>query len=315
MPRRTLTCAVCSKPMPVGTGSLPQGQATCQPCRRERAGLEPGRQRASRHKPICEVGGQMPCRRCGRPFTRAFAHQMLCQNPCRRLKSGTNSAASPSVRGYGSAHQAERVSRLSAMQDGDPCARCGGQMFHGQALDLDHTDDRTGYLGLSHASCNRSSTGALRHVRHEAVCDHCGVPYLTRWSEQKFCSVPCVRASRQPREPKPVIAVQLDLRVCPTCGTLHQRPRFCSNDCSRGSWRIGRKTPLTKWVVAFLVEHGPTFSADVRAAAVAAGYDAESVPKARKRSGAGSVVIYGNDGNTLGAVWSAPRGAIAGLAA
>jgi hypothetical protein len=28
-------------------------------------------------------------------------------------------------------------------------------MFMGQALDLDHNDSRTGYLGLAHRSCNR----------------------------------------------------------------------------------------------------------------------------------------------------------------
>lgn len=36
------------------------------------------------------------------------------------------------------------------------CARCGNQIKPGQAWDLDHSNDRTGYLGPSHAGCNRS---------------------------------------------------------------------------------------------------------------------------------------------------------------
>jgi hypothetical protein len=42
-----------------------------------------------------------------------------------------------------------------ARRPGQPCARCGLPMYVTQDLDLDHTDDRTGYLGLSHRSCNR----------------------------------------------------------------------------------------------------------------------------------------------------------------
>jgi hypothetical protein len=38
---------------------------------------------------------------------------------------------------------------------GQPCARCGLPMYVTQLLDLDHTDDRAGYLGLSHRACNR----------------------------------------------------------------------------------------------------------------------------------------------------------------
>jgi hypothetical protein len=32
-------------------------------------------------------------------------------------------------------------------------------MLAGQALDLDHTDDRRGYKGFSHAECNRRAAG------------------------------------------------------------------------------------------------------------------------------------------------------------
>lgn len=42
-----------------------------------------------------------------------------------------------------------------ARRPGQPCARCGLPMYVSQLLDLDHTDDRAGYLGLSHRACNR----------------------------------------------------------------------------------------------------------------------------------------------------------------
>jgi len=67
-------------------------------------------------------------------------------------------ARSTTERGYGYQHRKARTAALKALRDGDPCSRCGGPMFHGQQLDLDHTDDRSGYLGLAHAGpCNRSA--------------------------------------------------------------------------------------------------------------------------------------------------------------
>jgi hypothetical protein len=38
------------------------------------------------------------------------------------------------------------------------CARCGEFIQAGAAFDLDHTDDRSGYLGASHQACNRRGT-------------------------------------------------------------------------------------------------------------------------------------------------------------
>lgn len=70
----------------------------------------------------------------------------------RRRSKGTTA-----TRGYGAAHQAQRRQALAALTPGQPCPRCGHSMWPGQALDLDHTDDRATYLGLAHAKCNRAA--------------------------------------------------------------------------------------------------------------------------------------------------------------
>jgi hypothetical protein len=51
---------------------------------------------------------------------------------------------------------------------GMPCARCGRLMMPGQALDLDHRDHRSGYLGFSHRACNRAAGGRLGNDRRRA---------------------------------------------------------------------------------------------------------------------------------------------------
>jgi hypothetical protein len=62
--------------------------------------------------------------------------------------------ASTTERGYGYEHQALRRALLPGAY-GQPCRHCGETMQPGQPLDLDHTDDRTGYRGMAHATCNR----------------------------------------------------------------------------------------------------------------------------------------------------------------
>jgi len=73
--------------------------------------------------------------------------------------------AGSTARGYGPAHQKLRKQLLARWRPGDPCARCGWPMLYRwliypdgrkvSAIDLGHTDDRTGYTGLEHRNCNR----------------------------------------------------------------------------------------------------------------------------------------------------------------
>jgi hypothetical protein len=64
------------------------------------------------------------------------------------------------ARGYGATHRTTRRALLPTAY-GSPCTRCGRLILVGDAIDLDHTDDRTAYLGFAHATCNRSAGATL----------------------------------------------------------------------------------------------------------------------------------------------------------
>lgn len=66
-----------------------------------------------------------------------------------RKQSGSTTA-----RGYGYSHQQLRQALLPYAY-GQRCHHCGNTMQPGQPLDLDHTEDRAGYRGMAHATCNR----------------------------------------------------------------------------------------------------------------------------------------------------------------
>jgi hypothetical protein len=64
-------------------------------------------------------------------------------------------------RGYGELHKLERKKWSRLVDAGQACCvRCGGFVAPGTRWDLDHTDDRTGYLGVSHSTCNRSAAAS-----------------------------------------------------------------------------------------------------------------------------------------------------------
>jgi hypothetical protein len=65
-------------------------------------------------------------------------------------------------RGYGTSHQQLRAAWAPRVAAGRAhCARCGQPIKPTDVWDLDHRDDRGGYLGPSHRKCNRGR-GFLR---------------------------------------------------------------------------------------------------------------------------------------------------------
>ena len=64
------------------------------------------------------------------------------------------------LRGYGSVHDARRRQVAPLVAAGNvTCVRCGYPIRPRERWHLDHTDDRKGYLGVSHAYCNLSAAG------------------------------------------------------------------------------------------------------------------------------------------------------------
>lgn len=68
--------------------------------------------------------------------------------------------ANTTARGYGYLHQQERKKWEPKVKAGGvKCARCKEPIDPDADWHLDHNDDRTGYIGPSHASCNLTVGG------------------------------------------------------------------------------------------------------------------------------------------------------------
>jgi hypothetical protein len=71
---------------------------------------------------------------------------------------------STAARGYGYEHRRIRRALLASLVPGTPCPHCHEPMHPSMALDLDHTEDRSGYRGLAHRSCNRRAGAHKRNA-------------------------------------------------------------------------------------------------------------------------------------------------------
>jgi hypothetical protein len=107
-------------------------------------------------------------------------------------------------RGYGLEHQQERKRWASIVAAGQAvCTRCKQPIAPGANWHLDHTNDRLGYLGVAHASCNIRAANELRAARARA--------YVQALQGQALDGLPDVatnggaRVGPRPRFPDPQV--------------------------------------------------------------------------------------------------------------
>lgn len=156
---RTMRCAACGGDMWRAPSSRPEGIATCRACQRRAWGLPP-EMSVNAAKAAGLLGSPkrdlvVACRRCDRPLAAPSRVRRYCSDECsRKARNARGSGkASPTKRGYGYAHQLLRAELLPQAY-GKLCHLCDQVMGEGDDLHLDHTEDRSGYRGMTHAACN-----------------------------------------------------------------------------------------------------------------------------------------------------------------
>lgn len=103
-----------------------------------------------------------PCLDCGTPTDRAGSRCARCASARNRTKDAAR--GNRHQRGYGAGHDRTREDWQPRVEAGlVNCARCGQVIQPGLEWHLDHTDDRSGYLGPSHKRCNLSAAGKAAH--------------------------------------------------------------------------------------------------------------------------------------------------------
>lgn len=237
--RRVKVCAACGCELGHRANAT-DGPSYCRSCRAR--GAARVRQPAGT---CCECGAPKPSAR--------HVYCVTCRKKQRNAPGGKHPPGSSALLGYGRRHRKQRLAALASFRFGDPCARCGQPMLDPpEKLDLDHTDDRTGYLGLSHASCNR------RHTRapigeHPRTCEGCGIPYVATAREQRYCSQACYHQHRPKRaaKPKPVRPPKSSVwfKTCEHCASLFAArrsvTRFCGKRCEDAAYRARNRQPVT----------------------------------------------------------------------
>lgn len=230
-----ISCTSCGRDMWSSNGrSLPQGEATCRPCRRKVAVTKPKPATTARPTEDRE------CPTCHAIFHQARPDQVYCNSVCRNARRNWGSkVASPSERGYGKEHRLERAKWKPIVEAGKTnCCLCGFWIEPGTKWHLDHTEDRTGYRGVAHAACNvrdGASRGARRtnaNRQIEKACATCRAPFVTPYPKQRYCSREC----RPKPEGKRVGAhSNVAFIMCATCSSLFASRNgriYCDADCA-----------------------------------------------------------------------------------
>jgi hypothetical protein len=171
-----IVCPVCSRSLPktmfprdrTKTSGL---ASRCVECDNERNRVYYAQNQGRR---VAAASSRPPklCKTCATPLENR--HHWYCE-PCRRARKGhrfrvREARRRPTQeRGYGWAHQKERL-RVEPLVDSGraTCSRCAEPIIPGQPWDLDHFDDRSGYRGPAHRSCNRAA-GAAKGNRERVL--------------------------------------------------------------------------------------------------------------------------------------------------
>jgi len=246
MPRQPdLPCAGCGKLMWSGATSLPEGKATCQPCRRARLGYRVSTGTQAKAPSI------VPCTICARPFPQRRPNQRYCTTECRgRRDRRSRARRAVDRKAYGSAHQ-KRRRELLPLAYGTACPICGELMEKDHPLDLDHSTplriDPAPRPGdrIVHAACNRAGKPVydhgLRGSRTPRPCVVCGATYMPAHGRQQACGRACgaeVHRRNRPwnvakARPKVLTFTQLrlEVRTCWCGASFIGVAKHCTSGC------------------------------------------------------------------------------------
>lgn len=99
-----------------------------------------------------------PDQTCTRLTTRPDSRCEACASAVGQARDARR--GSRQARGYDAVHDRLREDWKPKVEAGRVrCARCHELILATQSWALDHTDDRTGYLGPSHTTCNAAAGG------------------------------------------------------------------------------------------------------------------------------------------------------------